>query len=147
MLCLPFGRITNGTLKPDPNAVNYNQRTCPNRRVDYESQLPLAIDIVAVQCIYYPCLRNYVAEVDAGVLSEKLVSSVPATSKINVNDVYTKYTSIKEPCFIHNQAYDRTKFSMVPKADLKFISNNASGTPQEIPEECIIKRKTHTPWP
>lgn len=133
------GCVTNGTLNvTDPD--NYNTRTCPNRRVDYASLLPLAMDVIAVQCIYHHCLRNYVAEVDAGVLSEKLVSSVPSTLVSNLlGDLYVNYTAIKEPCFIHNQTYDRANFSKVPKEALKFISYNVTGTPEDIPEECLYQ--------
>lgn len=134
------GCVTNGSLKADRINANYNKRTCPNRRVDYESLVSMDMDVVAVQCIYYPCLRNYAAEVHAGVLSEKLVSSVPATPDSDLpGALYVNYTAIKEPCFIHNQAYNRGNFSKVPRADLKFISYNDTGTTQDIPEECLYQ--------
>jgi hypothetical protein len=108
---------------------------CYHVRPDLKT-LKYDLDIIASQCILYPCLKNYQANITARILSEKVVSTVPAPRFSLDNG----YIAIQIPCFIGGQQYDFSNFSLVPQNNQSFVAYNRTGTfdpKYMIPTECF----------
>ncbi|KAI2640860.1 hypothetical protein GGS26DRAFT_180332 [Hypomontagnella submonticulosa] len=102
---------------------------------------------VATSCSLYPCLKNYDATMEKGVLSEKIVSSQPATvnwveagiSPGQINSVMN-WTALQTPCLLDGTWYDLPNLSSVPKIDGRtFTDINIDGTNYTAPHECLYK--------
>ncbi|KAF9877754.1 hypothetical protein CkaCkLH20_04889 [Colletotrichum karsti] len=111
------------------------------------------VDVVAVSCALYPCLKSFHAGVTRGALVERIVSSEPATlnfveARANLdggddrnNDgmvlTYGNYTGLQLPCFLDGAEYDLSNISQVPHAEKTRINVNEST--YEVPETCVYK--------
>lgn len=103
---------------------------------------------IAVSCLAYACLKNFYGYVDTGELKETVVSVVAAPAVLSdgapadllaiVNDE-SNYTTIKEPCRLDGQFYDRSNFSSISRGNHSFEAVNLSGTNTSVPFECIYK--------
>jgi hypothetical protein len=95
--------------------------------------LKFDLDVIASQCVLYPCLKNYQANITAGVLSEEIVSTVPALRSSSGNNAI-----VTIPCFLGGQQYDFSNFSKVPEDILGgFVRYNPSGSEYKIPTGCF----------
>ncbi|KAF4432741.1 hypothetical protein CGCF415_v007693 [Colletotrichum fructicola] len=111
------------------------------------------VDVMAVSCVLYPCLRSYHAEVTRGTLVERIVSTEPAVQNMvearsNLNDkdkspdgsmatTYGNFTGLQIPCFVEGVEYDLNNISQVPHADM--TSFNINGSDYQVPETCLYK--------
>ncbi|KAK1847774.1 hypothetical protein CCHR01_09616 [Colletotrichum chrysophilum] len=111
------------------------------------------VDVMAVSCVLYPCLRSYHAEVTRGTLVERIVSTEPAVQNMvearsNLNDkdkspdgsmatTYGNFTGLQIPCFVEGAEYDLNNISQVPRADM--TSFNINGSDYQVPETCLYK--------
>ncbi|KAI6314395.1 hypothetical protein MCOR14_000428 [Pyricularia oryzae] len=105
--------------------------------------------LVAVGCRLYPCLKNYRAEVKSGVLTEELVSTVPARTnsleKVNEKGLQVNITALQDPCFLADQGNEGKKvftseeFGQVPPAQHRTFSRitTAQSTVVQAPSDCL----------
>ncbi|KAI1452754.1 hypothetical protein F4805DRAFT_470619 [Annulohypoxylon moriforme] len=99
--------------------------------------------VVATSCSLYPCLKNYRATIERGVLDEKIVSTQPAPIN-QVEDRYNiarmNYTALKSPCFVDGDWYDLSNISNVPKTEGREFTNlTMDGKNYTAPDECLYK--------
>ncbi|XXG95094.1 ribosome-binding protein [Hypoxylon texense] len=103
--------------------------------------------LVATSCSLYPCLKNYDATMERGVLSEKVVSTQPAPinyveAGIGPNEIspYMNYTALQTPCRVDDEWFDLSDISSVPKTEGRlFTEINIDGTNYTAPDECLYK--------
>ncbi|KAI1765376.1 hypothetical protein GGR53DRAFT_263822 [Hypoxylon sp. FL1150] len=103
--------------------------------------------LVATSCSLYPCLKNYDATMERGVLSEKIVSTQPAPinyveAGIEPGQIssYQNYTALQTPCQVDGKWYDISDISNVPKTDGRtFTEINIDGMNYTAPDECTYK--------
>ncbi|KAF4903085.1 hypothetical protein CGCVW01_v013167 [Colletotrichum viniferum] len=111
------------------------------------------VDVMAVSCVLYPCLRSYHAEVTRVTLVKRIVSTKPAVqdmveARSNLNDkdkspdgsmatTYGKFTGLQIPCFVEGVEYDLDNISQVLHADMTSI--NVNGSDYQVPETCLYK--------
>ncbi|KAI6352450.1 hypothetical protein MCOR25_009413 [Pyricularia grisea] len=109
--------------------------------------------LVAVGCRLYPCLKNFRAEVKSGVLTEELVSTVPARTnrlekvnkKVNEKGLQVNITALQDPCFLADDDSDGKKvftsdeFGQVPPAQHRTFSRitTAQSTVIQAPSDCL----------
>lgn len=116
-----------------------------------------AWDLVASSCALYPCMKNYHGDVEDGVFTETVVSTVPAIYNWPDATSVQKYfpldwteipvanwTALKDPCVIDDVEYSGQKnnFSDVPRTATRNFTNvhsNSSldGGYYHAPEECV----------
>ncbi|TLD19715.1 hypothetical protein PspLS_09644 [Pyricularia sp. CBS 133598] len=129
--------------------VNDGVKFCPWRiRNDMAPEMNFT-SLVAVGCRLYPCLKNYRAKVKSGVLTEELVSTVPARTnsleKVNDNGVQLNMTALQDPCFLADEGNDGRKvftsneFGQVPPAPHRTFSRitTAQSTVIQAPSDCL----------
>ncbi|KAI2472449.1 hypothetical protein F4781DRAFT_445381 [Annulohypoxylon bovei var. microspora] len=129
--------LTNATCP----TVNGNT-TCPIS--DFSSG---EMDVVATSCSLYPCLKNYDATVEKGVLQEKIVSTQPAPvnwveAGIQPGAIhpYMNFTALQSPCLVDGGWYDLSNISTAPKTkDRVFTGINIDGKNYTAPDECLYK--------
>lgn len=107
--------------------------------------------VVAATCGFYPCLQHYHAEVNKGVLSEKVVSSTSA-SKISYNVgagglkqkndrnkfSFGNYTAMDEPCNLDGKAYTMANISEVERKPVRDFSVwEEDGKTVTAPTDCL----------
>ncbi|OTA63214.1 hypothetical protein K449DRAFT_433322 [Hypoxylon sp. EC38] len=103
--------------------------------------------LVATSCSLYPCLKNYHAVIEKGVLSEKIVSTKPAPVNwveagiphggISAN---MNFTAVQRPCLVDGEWYDLPNMPDVPKTGGRsFTDINIDGTNYTVPDECMYK--------
>ncbi|KAI4867977.1 hypothetical protein F4820DRAFT_411924 [Hypoxylon rubiginosum] len=103
--------------------------------------------LVATSCSLYPCLKNYNATMERGVLSEKIVSTQPAPINYveagtdpNELSPYINYTALQTPCLVDDEWFDLSDIPRVPKAEGRsFTEINIDGTNYTAPDECLYK--------
>lgn len=104
--------------------------------------------LVATSCSLYPCLKNYAATIERGVLSEKIVSTQPApinyveAASMDPSETssFVNYTALRTPCQVDGDWYDLPDFSNVPKTDGRtFTEINIDGTNYTAPDDCTYK--------
>lgn len=94
------------------------------------------LDYVATSCTLYPCLKNYQATVQQGVLNEQVVSTVPTL----VDGFATNFTVLRDPCFISDVEYSASNLANVPRMAGRTFSNiSVYGVNYTAPEECLYK--------
>ncbi|KAI7927877.1 hypothetical protein M0657_002996 [Pyricularia oryzae] len=114
-------------------------------------------DLVAVSCKIYPCLRTYEARVQFGVLTETLLSTVPANLFSRPNHVQkagstvglsTSYVVLRSPCISSSgRIYTNANISKYsPEPNEKYVNVSVwngkeedwrtSETPMKIPTSC-----------
>ncbi|KAI1775735.1 hypothetical protein F4818DRAFT_414800 [Hypoxylon cercidicola] len=125
--------------------------TCSNDGGRLNCPVPDSYDgptgLVATSCSLYPCLKNYNAVMERGVLSEKIVSTQPAPVNWveagippNFIDPYMNFTAIQTPCLVDDEWYDLSDISDVPKTEGRsFTEINIDGTNYTAPNECTYK--------
>ncbi|KAI1373259.1 hypothetical protein F4677DRAFT_225800 [Hypoxylon crocopeplum] len=102
---------------------------------------------VATSCSLYPCVKNYNATMERGVLSEKIVSTQLAPvnwieAGVGPNEInpYMNYTTLQSPCLINGTWFDLSNISNVPQdPGRQFTPINVDGTNYTAPNECLYK--------
>ncbi|KAI7773154.1 hypothetical protein LA080_011737 [Diaporthe eres] len=101
------------------------------------------LDYVATSCTLYPCLKNYQATVQQGVLNEQLVSTVPALLDGGLPFRVGKmpnFTVLRDPCIVYDVEYSATNLANVPRtAGRTFTNISVDGVNYTAPEECLCK--------
>lgn len=101
------------------------------------------VDYVATSCTLYPCLKNYQATVQQGVLNEQVVSTVPALPNGGLPYTYASeinFTVLRDPCVISNAEYSAANLTNVPRTAGRTYSNvSIDGVNYTAPEECLYK--------
>ncbi|KAI0889538.1 uncharacterized protein GGS22DRAFT_176841 [Annulohypoxylon maeteangense] len=99
--------------------------------------------VLATSCSLYPCLKNYNATIERGVLKENVVSTQPAPinwieGKSNIARM--NYTALKSPCFVDDGWYDLSNMSTAPKTGGRvFTGISIDGKNYTAPDECLYK--------
>ncbi|TLS30639.1 hypothetical protein PpBr36_02509 [Pyricularia pennisetigena] len=105
--------------------------------------------LVAVGCRLYPCLKNFRAEVRSGVLTEELVSTVPARTnsleKLNRGGLQLNLTALQDPCFLAGgddngkKVFTSDELGQVPPAQNRTFSRitTAQSTVVQAPSDCL----------
>ncbi|KAF4962269.1 hypothetical protein FSARC_9658 [Fusarium sarcochroum] len=126
--------------------------TCPEDK--FTSDLPSgqqSENLLAISCALYPCMKQYHAKVEQGVLTEKVVGAQPVNyNKLDGSpngpdseraiDVTSNRTGIQFPCLIEKKEYNMENFSRSytpPTTELS--SENINGTNYTIPNQCLYK--------
>ncbi|KAI1413810.1 hypothetical protein F5Y13DRAFT_179191 [Hypoxylon sp. FL1857] len=137
------------TIAPDDSLIlSITTAMCSN--VDGNVHCPIPSNdgpagIVATSCSLYPCLKNYHAVVERGILSEKIVSTKPApinwveagVSPSNFS-TYMNYTALQSPCLVGGEWYDLSDLSEVPKTQGQLFTDiNVDGTNYTAPNEYV----------
>lgn len=115
--------------------------TCPTSSYPNIPHLSEYLAVLAVNCTFYPCIRNYNARVETGILRETPLSQL----RMIVDDsdgpqVDHDLGVLLEPCSVDGQLYSRSNMSLI---------SNATGhnfttlwTPQgnlQAPTECVYR--------
>lgn len=112
-------------------------------------------EALSVSCMLYACLKNYHGYIEAGDLTEEVVSTVPA-QVIYENAFYEEegltemgnFTVVQEPCWLDDVAYDRSNFSLLANTarpanssgDYAFDTVRLDdGRNYSVPYECLYK--------
>ncbi|KAI1099350.1 hypothetical protein F4804DRAFT_345568 [Jackrogersella minutella] len=102
---------------------------------------------VSTTCSLYPCLKNYDATMEKGVLSEKIVSTQPAAVNWVEADIspgginpYMNFTAFQNPCPVDGEWYDLSNISSVSKTEGRiFTGINIDGKNYTVPDGCLYK--------
>lgn len=103
------------------------------------------LDYVATSCTFYPCLKNYQATVQQGLLKEQVVSTVPAVlsraRRTSLTDLPNwNFTVLRDPCLIADVEYSAENFANVPRtAGRTFTNISVDGVNYTAPEDCLYK--------
>ncbi|KAI0897157.1 hypothetical protein F4806DRAFT_464291 [Annulohypoxylon nitens] len=142
--------VINVTVMSVTNVTCSNETSkfgCP--KFDDGAHTP--VNLVGASCALYPCLKNYNATVEKGILGEKVVSTHPAPiNHVEANMIpynfrdynnYTaNYTALRIPCLVNNKWYDLSNISDVPKTkEMSFTSIDIDGKNHSVPNECLYK--------
>lgn len=116
-------------------AVGFDNQGDTSRRFE--------LDYVATSCTLYPCLKNYQATVQQGVLNERVVSTVPALFKPGFAhhlDTAPNITVLRDPCVISDVEYSAADLINVARtAGRTFTNVSVDGVNYTAPEECLYK--------
>lgn len=109
---------------------------------DDSNQLHLCeLDYVATSCTLYPCLKNYQASVQQGVLNEQVVSTVPTLLNGGPSHHYgmqANFTVLRDPCVVSDVEYGTANLANVPRtAGRTFTNISVDGVNYTAPEECL----------
>ncbi|KAI0380397.1 hypothetical protein F5Y04DRAFT_97592 [Hypomontagnella monticulosa] len=102
---------------------------------------------IATSCSLYPCLKNYDATMEKGVLSERVVSTQPAAinwveAGIGPGEINSimNWTALQTPCLVDDVWYSLSDLPSVPKIEGRtFTDINIDGTNYTAPHECLYK--------
>ncbi|KAG6364268.1 hypothetical protein INS49_005867 [Diaporthe citri] len=101
------------------------------------------LDYVATSCTLYPCLKNYQATVQQGVLNEQVVSTAPTLLNGGFRysqSMSTNFTVLRDPCVISDVEYNAASLVNVPRtAGRTFTNISIDGVNYTAPEECLYK--------
>lgn len=108
---------------------------------------------VATSCALYPCLKNYHGSVREGILSEEVVSTMPAQfnwveAGYNPDDVFLNtvdditargnLTALQNPCTIEGREYTaESNYSGMSWSGQRLIPIQIAGTNYTAPEACM----------
>ncbi|KAI1336604.1 hypothetical protein F5Y15DRAFT_408460 [Xylariaceae sp. FL0016] len=132
---------------PCSNDTKTGVLTCPHNITSGYSTRG-HIDYVATSCAMYPCLKNYNATMEGGVLIEDIVSTQVAPANwVEANgsaDGFTgaasNFTALKTPCQVDDAWYDLSNLSSIPQIPGRdFVGINVNGTNYTAPNECLYK--------
>lgn len=87
---------------------------------------------VAVSCSLYACIKNFHAQVKRGELTERVVSTQPATGK---SEKHHKTLGLQLPCLLDGVEYSLHNMSQIPQVKTELIAIN--GTTVPVPEACV----------
>lgn len=96
--------------------------------------------VLAVNCTFYPCLRQYHSIVNNGMLQETVISDTAMYSPTSPQDDEdnTDPSTLLQPCFLDGQLYDVSNISQVSQLDGRQWRNvSFNGSEVEAPDECI----------
>ncbi|CAG9990906.1 unnamed protein product [Clonostachys byssicola] len=97
--------------------------TCPQPCPIDDGSCPVAFyepsDYVAAACTLYPCLKHYLATVDAGKLAERIVHDVPLRlqspeplwSADLTNHLSRDFKAVQQPCWVNGTLYTASNMS------------------------------------
>ena len=107
---------------------------------------------VAASCTFYPCMQNFHAVVQNGILQETLLSSIPApidrlqsNISLTLSDYLAarkpsstaNFTALQSPCILDNTAYDSSNFSSIPRIPGRvFTPIHFNGQNYSVPADC-----------
>lgn len=134
-----------------PCTINETDDTwnCPTSKYPNIPHMGGTQGVLAVNCTFYPCIRNYNALIETGALRETPVSQI----RMKVNESLLRYPesilqdpgALLEPCFVDGQPYDRYNISRVPKITGRNFTT--LWTPQgtlQAPAECVYRMSCAT---
>lgn len=107
--------------------------------------LDKGINMLAVNCSFNICLRNYHGEIINGRLTEEVVSILTAghdvspESDITDTPFYGSYTAVKSPCVVDGSVYDFSNFSAGSIRNHTFLKVIHGDGAVMVPEECVYK--------
>ncbi|KAF6823346.1 hypothetical protein CMUS01_10729 [Colletotrichum musicola] len=121
-------------LNPEMNvaAINGLLAIPPNNSQLFQSD----VDIVAVNCTLYPCLRHYYGNITNATLNEHLLSTEP-TRFSNRSTAYDEYISIIQPCLIDDKRYDMSNITSVPRDGFNWTTWSSDGVAFDAPSQCV----------
>ncbi|ORY63262.1 uncharacterized protein BCR38DRAFT_436349 [Pseudomassariella vexata] len=121
----------------DRNSGLFYNWICPKSDYPYIPDMENSLAVLAVNCTFYPCLRNYKARVTNGILQETTVSHIRMKGN---SSLFDNPSALKEPCFIDGLRYDAKNISEVPNINERnFTSIWKSGEVVEAPTECVYR--------
>ncbi|KAL2208211.1 hypothetical protein CC79DRAFT_817253 [Sarocladium strictum] len=101
------------------------------------------LDIVAVGCTLYPCLKNYRGSVRDGTLQEEVVSTQPALQDTTIMpkghlDQNSNFTALQEPCVSDDGTwYTAQNISEFPIHGRNLVNISMGSDVIEAPEDCV----------
>lgn len=138
--CSGLSRDINYNL-PGPSNVNVS---CQHDFAGLQS-LEKGVNILAVNCSFRVCLKNYHGEVINGRLTEEVVSIVTAGHDVLPESDITNtpwagnYTAVKEPCVVDGSVYDFSNFSAISIRNHTLLKVVHGDGAVMVPEECVYK--------
>jgi hypothetical protein len=110
---------------------------------DYDCPHPVPLSdiwkpygLVATSCTMYPCVKNYHAQIQNGVMNEKVVSEIPVPKDLG-NAAIANRSIFNTPCIIDSKEYGLANISKVPSQNQTFSAVLLDGKNVTVPEECI----------
>ncbi|KAK5657156.1 hypothetical protein OQA88_3213 [Cercophora sp. LCS_1] len=127
------------------NETSRRDRLVDYGGVDLDFKAPYAL--VAANCVLYPCVRHYTADIRNSVLTETEISS--STDAFG-EEGYTEYSRMRAlpdeeitipitPCTIEKATYTLQNMTLAPVfvASNQTVSFNRSGQPFTVPSQCV----------
>ncbi|KAK7441663.1 hypothetical protein Landi51_10020 [Colletotrichum acutatum] len=118
--------------QPNPDAPA--DRNCQH---DYKDMPRLSsdLDIVAVNCSLYPCLRHYSGSVTNGTLHEDLLSTEPMSR--THGGPKADYVSIIQPCLLNDNWYDLSNITDANRNGVAWTYWTSDGATKGAPAHCV----------
>ncbi|OLN97894.1 hypothetical protein CCHL11_02599 [Colletotrichum chlorophyti] len=136
------------------NSTGTPKRQCPHRLSQSDDAYFDGLgDYIAASCILYPCMKEYHAQYENNLLTEKLVRTTTAVPNLAENMAsgttyqysgFDNYTAVRSPCVLDNGTwYDYANQSSaldIPGRTWSNISNLQPGQKlRRVPNACLYK--------
>lgn len=116
--------------------------SCPHTSSNI-SRLPKDLNVIAVTCTVYSCLRDYFGEIKKGILYEHLSRTTPVPPPlIEAYDMefLDNRTIIKQPCIIDGLPYTSNNFSQLSSRNHTLIQVSIGGEALGmVPSDCFYE--------
>jgi hypothetical protein len=121
--------------------------SCPHQNLNLTATWQ-TYNIVAASCTMFPCVKNYHAQVQGGILEERVVNEVPALEDHwDYNYRYPDRVHFNEPCIIDRQHYTLNDISKVPaRNSTVFNVTSSNGKNVTVPGECYFQFNSTFAW-
>ncbi|KAH0437131.1 hypothetical protein CcaCcLH18_03999 [Colletotrichum camelliae] len=111
-------------------------------KYDNLPNLSRSLDIVAVNCSLYPCLRSYYGQVLNGILEETLISTSPISrARRDSREPRTSdpaYVAMAEPCILDGIQYSASNITRAPRSpSINWTSWTTRSLDHEAPSSCV----------
>lgn len=136
---LQFTEAGPGCFPPNATSDTGNRLWCQNK-ITFPKlpHLDSSLSIMAAQCSYEVCLKNFASRVVAGVVEEIPISTTPATFQAGL-DILPDLMALKLPCVIGDDLYEVSNISDIDPHSFKFVNMSTSvdrGPYLTYPEPC-----------
>ncbi|KAI1084917.1 hypothetical protein F5B20DRAFT_576233 [Whalleya microplaca] len=131
---------TDPVLADNPLGGTFYNWVCPTSDYPNIPKMQPDVGLLAVNCTFYPCLRQYNARVTSGSLRE---TPVAASKLQGIPKNSTDRVALLEPCYIDGLQYDASNISQVPKQDGRDLTPiQIDGVNVTAPRECVYGMST-----
>lgn len=134
------------------NVLSVSWANCSDDGYDgcgsYPQQLPSLADtsgLIAMDCTFGLCLKDYTARVRNGVLEERTTGGLLAEP---MGDANFEFRMVKLPCVVDKITYDWSNISQVPMIPGRMFEavDHEDGRTITVPRECVYKTDGEVPW-